>query len=74
MIYNAYDSTKYLLDLYEQYMPDALASGGFNKEDLTGFFDAFGVAGKIHLMIKVLNDLEIFDDLRLSSTSEIKHP
>ena len=32
MIYNAYDSTKYLLDLYEQYMPDALASGGFNKE------------------------------------------
>ena len=63
MIYNAYDSTKYLLDLYEQYMPDALASGGFNKEDLTGFFDAFGVAGKINLMIKVLNDLEIFDDL-----------
>ena len=63
MIYNAYDSTKYLLDLYEQYMPDALASGGFNKEDLTGFFDAFGVAGKINLMIKVLNDLETFDDL-----------
>ena len=63
MIYNAYDSTKYLLDLYEQYMPDALASGGFNKEDLVGFFDAFGVAGKINLMIKVLNDLEIFDAL-----------
>jgi len=44
-------------------MPDALASGGFNKEDLIGFFDAFGVAGKINLMIKALNDLEIFDDL-----------
>lgn len=74
MIYNAYDSTKYLLDLYEQYMPDALASGGFNKEDLVGFFDAFGVAGKINLMIKVLNDLEIFDALLAPITVASSNP
>jgi hypothetical protein len=63
MFYNTYDSSVYLLDLYEKYIPDALTSGGYNRKDLDQMFSVFGVSGKINLMIKVLNDLEIFDEI-----------
>lgn len=73
-LYSAYDSTKYLMDLYEQYMPDALASGGFNREEFVTVFESFGIAGRINLMIEVLNNLEIFDDLLKPITLVSENP
>ena len=62
-IYEVNDSTKYLLDLYEKYIPSKLEDGMYNRQDLEDFYEVFGVSGRINLMVKVLNDLEIFDEL-----------
>ena len=62
-IYNKTDATSQLLDIYEKYIPEKLDSGMYNREDLQDYFAMFGVAGRINLMVKVLNDLEIFDEL-----------
>lgn len=62
-IYNAKDASAYLLDLYEKNISTSLDGGWYNRQDLEQFFGAFGVSGKISLMVKVLNDLESYDEI-----------
>lgn len=62
-IFNQVDSSYILLQAVEKYAPEKLANGSYSRETLTQMFDAFGVSARIDLMIRVLKDLEVFDEL-----------